>query len=80
MNSRSKEDEVQFYLDRSKESVITILKSVISNPRLEEAERFAALRMLTEHHQAIADLLKQRLEQGEQRGYELARMYQKAAT
>ena len=72
MTSRTKEEEVQFYLDRSKESVVTILRSIISNPRLSEQERFGTLRQIAEHHRFIAELVQQRLDEGERRGYELA--------
>ncbi len=72
MQRRSKQEEVQFYLDRSQESLLTLLRSIIGNPRLPEAEQFHVLKMMEEHHRQIAELIGQRLTAGEKRGYELA--------
>lgn len=68
----SKDVEVQFYLDRSKESMLTLLKSIISNPRIPEADRFKLLQQIAEHHAMIAQLIGQRLIAGEERGMQLA--------
>jgi len=70
-----KDQEVQFYLDRSKESVITILKSIVDNPRLSDSEQFQAMHTLASHHFAIAQLIQEKLNNGEQRGYDLAALY-----
>jgi hypothetical protein len=72
VQSRSKEQEVQFYLDRSQEALVTVLRSIIGNPRLSGDEQFHILRMLEQHHKQIAELIGQRLTDGERRGYELA--------
>jgi hypothetical protein len=72
VQSRSKEQEVQFYLDRSQEALITVLRSIIGNPRMSSEEQFRILRTLEQHHRQIADLIGQRLTDGERQGYELA--------
>ena len=68
----SKDVEVQFYLDRSKESMLTLLRSIINNPRVPEAEQFRLLRLIAEHHAMIAELIAQRLIAGEEHGIQLA--------
>ena len=72
VHSRSKESEVQFYLDRSKESMIAVLRSIIGNPRLTEAEQFKYLYDIAQHHGAIAELIAQKLAEGEEKGIQLA--------
>ena len=72
MQSRSKQEEVQFYLDRSQEALLTVLRSVIGNPRLGGEEQLEVLRSLGSHHRQISDLIDQRIAQGEKKGYELA--------
>jgi hypothetical protein len=69
VSSRSKIEEVQFYLDRNKEAVITLIQSILQNPRLDDHERFAAMRALGEHHRVIADFVCGCLEAGQQKGY-----------
>jgi hypothetical protein len=70
--NRSKESEVQFYLDRSKEAMLSLLRSIIGNPRLTEAEQFKYLYDIAQHHGAIAELIANRLCEGEQKGLQLA--------
>ena len=70
--SRSKESEVQFYLDRSKESMLALLRSIIGNPRLTEVEQFKYLYDIAQHHGAIAELIANKLCEGEQKGLQLA--------
>lgn len=70
--SRSKDSEVQFYLDRSKESMLALLRSIIGNPRLTEGEQFKFLYDVAQHHGAIAELIASRLCEGEQKGLQLA--------
>ncbi len=72
MQSRSKQEEVQFYLDRSQEALVTVLRSIIGNPRMSGEEQFSVLRALEQHHRQIAELIGQRLTDGERKGYELA--------
>jgi|LakMenEpi03Aug12_release.lakeMendotaPanAssembly.Ray.scaffolds.fasta_scaffold209890_2 hypothetical protein len=72
VHSRSKEGEVQFYLDRSKESVVTLLRSILGNPRLTESEQFKFLHDIAQHHGAIADFIAQKLSEGEEKGHRLA--------
>ncbi len=72
MVSRSKEEEVRFYTDRSQEALLTVLKSVMYNPRLAEAERFEALKLIEQHHRMIADFMQQRICDGEKKGYAMA--------
>ncbi len=71
MSSRSKLEEVQFYLDRSKEALIMVLRSVIENPRLDNHQRIEYLKMLADHHGAIAAFIHGRIEDGEKKGREL---------
>lgn len=72
MVSRSKEEEVRFYTDRSQEALLTVLKSVMYNPRLADSERFEALKLIEQHHRMIADFMLQRVSDGEQKGYQMA--------
>lgn len=71
MHSRPKQEEVQFYLDRSKHALVTILRSIIENPRVADDERLDLLRGLADHHGAIADFILARIKDGEQKGREL---------
>ncbi len=68
MGSRSKIDDVQFYLDRSQDSLITLIRSIIENPRIPDLERLQALQMLADHHQYIADFISSKISSGEQQG------------
>ena len=72
MVSRSKAEEVRFYSDRSQEALITVIKSIMYNPRLNDAERIDTLRAIEEHHRMIADFIQQRICDGERKGYEMA--------
>lgn len=68
----SLQDTVQFYLDRSRESVVTILRSIILNPRLTDEERLSALKQIVGHHNDITELVSARLAAGEAKGLSLA--------
>ena len=68
----SKLNEVQFYLDRSKDSLLSTLRSVITNPRLSDADCMVLLRMMSDHHLAVHQLISGRIEQGEQNGLAMA--------
>ncbi len=72
MHSRSKDDEIQFYLDRSKESIVTVLRSVLGNPRLSDVEQFKILATIADHHRSIAATIDDRLRAGEETGLRLA--------
>lgn len=72
MKNRSKIEEVQFYLDRSQECLVAVLRSIITNPRLPEEEKFAGLKMLAEHHSMVASFVAQHLRDGELEGYKRA--------
>jgi hypothetical protein len=74
VSGRSKAEEVQFYLDRSKEALIVVLRSIIENPRLANQERIDSLRMLAEHHASIADFIVTRIADGEKKGRDLQNM------
>ncbi len=80
MSVRSKSEEVQFYLDRSKEALIMVLRSIIDNPRLPNQERLESLRMLVEHHASIASFIAGRITDGENKGRELQRMHEQIQT
>jgi hypothetical protein len=71
-SSHPKFDEVQFYLDRSKESVITLIKSIIGNPRLPDEVQYASLHLIADHHAAVAELIEAKLRAGEEAGLALA--------
>lgn len=73
MVCRSKLSEVQFYLDRSKDALLAVLRSVLANPRLSDDDRVQLLRMLSEHHHQIHELIDGKIQQGERNGIELAR-------
>jgi len=70
---RTKLDEVQFYLDRSKDSLLATLRSVITNPRLSDDDRMVLLRMMSDHHHQIFGLIDERIRKGEENGLEMAR-------
>ena len=70
--SRTLSQEVQFYLDRSQEALITLLRSILTNPRLTPEEQFTALKSLGEHHRQIWGLVEGKLAEGERKGLELA--------
>lgn len=73
MNSRPKTEEVQFYLDRSMEALLMVLRSIIDNPRISDGERIESLRMLAGHHGSIADFISERIADGERKGQERRR-------
>ncbi len=64
MSSKSKIEEVQFYLDRSLDALITLIRSIVDNPRIPENERFQAMCMLAEHHGSITQSLAARISAG----------------
>ena len=64
--------EVQFHIDRSKDSVLSTLRSIITNPRLSDEDRMLLLRMMSDHHRQIFELISGRIEQGERNGTALA--------
>lgn len=69
MHSRSKQEEVQFYLDRSKHALVTVLRSIIENPRIEDGERLDLLEMLAGHHGSIAEFILERIQDGEKKAH-----------
>ncbi len=71
-NNSSKLQEVQFYLDRSQDSLLTVLRSIIGNPRLQADERLTALKMMGDFHHQVADFIWQKICEGESKGYALA--------
>lgn len=72
MLCRTKLNEVQFYLDRSKDSLLATLRSVISNPRLSDEDRMLLLRMMGDHHRQVFELIDSRIQEGERKGTALA--------
>lgn len=72
MTAKSKIEEVQFYADRSKDALVTVIRSVIQNPRISDEERLEALRVMAEHHSQIAEFIATRIAEGEKKGMEMA--------
>ncbi len=72
MTTKSKIEEVQFYTDRSKDALVTIIRSVVQNPRISDEERLKALKMMAEHHSQIAEFIAGRILEGERKGMEMA--------
>jgi hypothetical protein len=72
VTNRSKIDEVQFYLDRSQDSLLAVLRSIVGNPRLQGDERLNALKMMGDFHHEVANFIWQKICEGENRGYALA--------
>lgn len=72
MTAKSKIDEVQFYTDRSKDALLTFIRSVLQNPRISDEERLQALKMMAEHHGQIAQFIAGRILEGERKGMEMA--------
>ena len=58
MVKEQKEQEVEFYLDRSREAAITIIKSVASDPRLREEEAMKMLFSIAKQHRQICELIE----------------------
>lgn len=71
MTNSKKIQEVQFYLDRSQDSLLSVLRSIIGNPRLQADERLTALKMMGDFHQEVADFIWQKICEGESKGYAL---------
>lgn len=61
MKNQRKSQEVQFYLDRSVDSAVLIMRSVLENPRLELADKLEALALIANHHSTLALMLQTRL-------------------
>jgi len=68
----NKLQEVQFYLDRSQDSLLTVLRSIVGNPRLQGDERLTALKMMGDFHHEVANFIWQKICEGESKGYALA--------
>jgi len=49
-----KNAEVQFYLDRTIDAAVKIMKSIVHNPRLTTEEQIGALRRIADFHGSIA--------------------------
>ena len=71
MKDRTKLEEVQFYLDRSQEAFITVLKSITDNPRLSAEERINYLRAIFNHHTAFSTFIEETVLNGKRRGYDM---------
>lgn len=72
MIKNNKLQEVQFYLDRSQDSLLTVLRSIVGNPRLQGDERLTALKMMGDFHHEVANFIWQKICEGESKGYILA--------
>ena len=72
MTNSEKIQEVQFYLDRSQDSLLAVLRSIVGNPRLQADERLTALKMMGDFHHEVADFIWQKICEGETKGYALA--------
>lgn len=72
MTNRTKIDEVQFYLDRSQDSLLSVLRSIVGNPRLQGDERLNALKLMGDFHHEVANFIWQKICEGEGKGYALA--------
>jgi hypothetical protein len=68
----NKIQEVQFYLDRSQDSLLSVLRSIVGNPRLQPDERLTALKMMGDFHHEVANFIWQKICEGESKGYALA--------
>ena len=71
MTKSDKIQEVQFYLDRSQDSLLSVLRSIIGNPRLQADERLTALKMMGDFHHEVANFIWQKISEGEAKGYVL---------
>jgi hypothetical protein len=65
---RTKSEEVQFHLDRSLESTLKLIRSVIDNPSLDPSEQLAYVKMVSEHHRRMATEIESYVVAGLQRG------------
>jgi hypothetical protein len=72
VTNRTKIDEVQFYLDRSQDSLLSVLRSIVGNPRLQGDERLNALKLMGDFHHEVANFIWQKICEGEGKGYALA--------
>jgi hypothetical protein len=59
MTDSKKEKEVRFYLDRTKESAITAIRSITSDPRLTAEESMKLLFEISELHQKVVALIEE---------------------
>lgn len=57
-----KAQEVEFYLDRSKESALRIINSILGNPTVTGAEEIVLLRKIASQHAWIATVLGSKID------------------
>ncbi len=69
MTNNNKIQEVQFYLDRSQDSLLAVLRSIVGNPRLQGDERLTALKLMGDFHHEVANFIWQKICEGESKGY-----------
>lgn len=72
MTDNKKIQEVEFYLNRSQDSLLTVIRSIVGNPRLDGDERLAALKLMGDFHREVANFIWQKICEGESKGYSLA--------
>jgi hypothetical protein len=72
VTNNNKIQEVQFYLDRSQDSLLAVLRSIVGNPRLQGDERLTALKLMGDFHHEVANFIWQKICEGESKGYEQA--------
>ncbi len=54
-----KSEEVKFYLDRTIDSALQVMRSIVGNPRLSTEEQIAAIQAIADFHGSISlDLQK----------------------
>ena len=54
MAQTTKSDEVQFYLDRTIDSALRIMRSILNNPRMSPLEQIDELKRIADFHGSIA--------------------------
>jgi hypothetical protein len=69
VTNRSKIPEGQFYLDRSQDSLLALLRSIVGNPRLQADEHLAALKLMGDFHHEVANFIWKKICEGESKGY-----------
>lgn len=64
----SNHDEVQFHLDRSLESLLKLVTSISTNPRVSGADKLVLLQMVSDHHRVVAETLAAKIKGGLEAG------------
>ena len=54
MQDSKKSDEIRFYLDRTVDAAVMIIKSIVDNPRIPTQDQIQALRHIADMHGSLS--------------------------